>query len=197
TSPTLQSLWSETRTLKVDKTAPAVAPIPFDIVTPVRGASNVPINAILTWTPYEGAIGYEVALATDPTFAIIDYSHNVPVSNLFYASETLNYSTTYYWRVRGVTGPAPAKAAAPGGPWATGAFTTMAEPAKPVVVAPPATVTPSAPVVVPGPTEIKIVEVPVSTPAPIPSYLLWIIIVIGAVLIIALITLIARTRRVS
>jgi len=192
----LRSVWSEVRTLKVGKTAPAVAPILFDIVSPIRGAANVPINAILTWTPYEGAIGYEVALATDPTFAIIDYSHNVAVSNLFYASETLNYSTTYYWRVRGVTGPAPAKKAAPGGAWATGAFTTMAEPAKAVAA------TPAAPQIIiqkepAPPAEIKVVEVPVSTPAPIPSYLLWIIIVIGAVLIIALITLIARTRRVS
>jgi hypothetical protein len=192
---TLQSQWSETRTLKIAKTAPAVAPIPFDIVSPIRGANDVPINAILTWTRYDGAIGYEVALATDPTFAIIDFSHNVSKDNLFYASEPLAYSTTYYWRVRGVTGPAPAKAAAPGGPWVTGAFTTMADPAKAVT-------TPTTPQIIiqkepAPPPEIKVIEVPVQTPAPIPSYLLWIIIIIGAVLIIALIVLIARTRRVA
>jgi hypothetical protein len=176
------SPWSETRSFKIQ------SPVTFNIVTPEVGATGVSTSPTFTWTPFEGAIGYEVAVAEDETFAILDYSHSTE-STFYKAEETLKYSTTYYWRVRGVTGPAPAKKAAPGGPWITGVFTTEAkavEPTPPIVIEP----TPPTPA-----AEIKVVQVP--TAAPIPPALLWAIIAIGGVLIIALIVLIVRTRRVA
>jgi hypothetical protein len=176
------SPWSETRSFKIQ------SPEMFTIITPAVGATGVSISPTFAWAPYEGAIGYEVAVAEDNTFAILDYSHSTEAT-FYKAEETLKYNTTYYWRVRGVTGPAPAKKAAPGGPWITGVFTTEAkavEPTPPIVIEP----TPPTPA-----AEIKVVQVP--TAAPIPPALLWAIIAIGGVLIIALIVLIVRTRRVA
>ena len=131
----------------------------------------------LAWTPVEEAVTYLVVVSDDPTFATQLMSSVTP--NTFYTVEqALEYSKTYYWRVR-VT---------PDGPWANGVFTTMA---KPVAPTPPVEVKP------PSPPEVVKVEVPTVIQQPIPSYLLWIVIVIGAVLIIALIVLIVRTRRIT
>ncbi|MFC1932909.1 hypothetical protein ACFLXU_04695 [Chloroflexota bacterium] len=179
----MYSPWSETRSFTVER---------IDVFTvggPTIGATSVAIQPTFTWGEYEGAIGYEIALAEDPTFAILDWSHTVD-STFYKAEETLKYSTTYYWRVRGVTGPAPAKQAAPGGPWVTGVFTTEAEPVEtegPAVIVQPGETPPAQVIYVdkPGPSQ------------PIPDYLLWTIIGIGAILVIALIVLIVRTRRVA
>ncbi|MFC1957606.1 WD40/YVTN/BNR-like repeat-containing protein [Chloroflexota bacterium] len=183
------SPWSETGTFEVET---LVEKAIFNIVSPVLGSTGVPVNPTLVWSAYEGAIRYEVAVSEFADFSILEFSK--PVDTTFYnVEDTLANSTTYYWRARGVTGePAKAGLAAPGGPWANGIFTTEAkavEPAPPVVIEP----TPPAPE-----KEIQIVEVPMPAPAPaIPSYMLWIIIAVGAVLIIALIVLIVRTRRVA
>ncbi|MDP2731246.1 MAG: hypothetical protein Q8O55_12325 [Dehalococcoidales bacterium] len=182
------SPWSKVGSFTVEDLAAA----PFSIVTPASGANDVPIQPTLTWTPYEGAIHYEVALAEDPTFSILDFSYTA--DNTFFkvpATDELKYNTTYYWRVRGVTGPEAIVnkvLVVPAGPWEIGIFTTMAEPVveEPTVIVQPG-VTPPA----------QIVQVPVPQPSPIPSGLLWAVIAIGAVLVIALIVLIVRTRRVA
>jgi hypothetical protein len=180
---TFYSPWSETRSYDVGS---ATA---FTIVSPEVGATDVGLQPTLTWAEYAGAIGYEINVAEDPTFAILDISSNVE-GTFYRVTEELEYSTTYYWRVRGVTGVSTSpKTPAPGGDWVTGTFTTMAEPKEPT---PPVVIEPT-----PPPSAPEIVEVPVVTPAPIPAYLLWVIIVIGALLVIALIVLIVRTRRVS
>jgi hypothetical protein len=182
-----ESPYSELRTFTIGSA------VTFDFISPARGATDVDVMPVFVWNEYAGAIGYEVMVSEDPTFAIIDWSRSTPAGQTMYKSEeALAYGTTYYWRVRGVTGPAPARQAAPGGPWATGIFTTMDKPPaeeKPIVIVEkePA-----------PPPEVKVVEVPVPGPAQaIPDYLLWIVIIIGAVLIIALVVLIVRTRRVS
>jgi hypothetical protein len=182
----MYSPWSATRSIKVD------SPVAFTPTSPVLGATDVGTSPTLVWSPFAGAIHYEITVSKDSDFTFAEYSHNVPVDNTFYKSEELDYDTTYYWRVRGVTGPAVGRAAAPGGPWTTGVFTTMAEPS--ADAAPPVVITE------PGKTEVQIVEIPVPGPVvqqAIPDYLLWVIVVIGAVLIIALIILIVRTRRVA
>ncbi len=177
----LYSPWSTTRSFTI---AP---PIDFNLVAPTVGATGISSAPTFSWTAFQGAIGYEIAVSTDPTFAILDYSHTT-TATFYKPEETLKYDTTYYWRVRGVTGAAPEGKAAPGGAWVNGIFTTGSAP-----------VAPTPPVIIQQPTvpEIKIIEVPVEKPAPIPDYLLWAIISIGAILIIALIVLIVRTRRVA
>jgi len=166
----------------------------FQLSGPTVGAADVSLTPTFTWAEYKGAIGYEIVLSEDPSFAIIEWSRNVDQN--FYkvdAEEALKYSTTYYWRVRGVTGESVLQGqtwVTPAGPWITGVFTTMAEPVEeeapePVVITEP------------GKTEVKVVEVPVTQAPVIPTYLLWVIVAVGAILIIALIVLIVRTRRVA
>jgi len=187
----MYSPWSETRSFVVGSI------VAFAISGPEIGATDVGLTPTLTWAPLEGALAYEVMIAEDPTFGIVDIS--VTSENPFYkVGEALATSTTYYWRVRAQTGEAGVEGtkyqylqAPPTSEWITGIFTTMAEPVaeEPTVI----TVTEPAP---PAPApEVKVVEVPGA--APIPSGVLWAIVVIGAVLVIALIILIVRTRRVA
>ena len=177
------SPWSASRSFGIE------ASTPFAQIGPEKGATGVSVTPTFVWAPFEGAIGYEIMVAEDKSFAIIDWSRSVE-DTFYQTEEPLAYNTTYYWRVRGVTGPAPAKKAAPGGPWVVGVFTTAA---KPVEAAPPVVITEPAPPAPPA----QIVQVPVPQPTAIPAYLLWTVIIIGAVLIIALIVLIVRTRRVA
>jgi hypothetical protein len=187
TSP-MFSEWSETRTLSIE------SPDTFTVSGPVVGAADVSTMPTFTWAEYEGAIKYEIAVSEDPTFAILEWSANV--DNPFYAvgaDNALKYSTTYYWRVRGVTAEPYLEGRTwitPAGPWVTGVFTTMAEPveeeeAEPVVITEP------------GETRVEVIKVPVTTSPVIPTYLLWVIVGVGAGLLIALIVLIVRTRRVA
>jgi len=160
----------------------------FELVSPDLGATGISTLPTFVWNDYKGAIHYEIMVAEDPTFAIIDWSRTCP-RTFYRAEEALANDTLYYWRVRGVTGEAVPEKAAPGGPWVTGMFTTAP---KPVEAAPPVVIEPAPPA-----PPAQIIEVPTPTPAPpIPSYLLWAIIGIGAILVIALIVLIVRTRRV-
>jgi hypothetical protein len=170
----MYSPWSASRSFTVEASKDFVAS------SPEVGATGVSITPTLTWTPSEGADSYEVAVAEDPTFAILDFSHTTE-NTFFKGEETLKYSTTYYWRVRGIED-------GTAGPWVEGVFTTEAEPVEPT---PPVVIEPT------PPSEVKVVEVPVVQPQAIPDYLLWAIIAIGAILIIALIVLIVRTRRVA
>ena len=226
----LWSPWSQTRSFTVKSIIGPEVVAPFDIITPEVGAIAVPVQPTFTWTAYEGAIGYEVMLSENPDFAILEWSRTTDTT-FFQAPDPLAYATTYYWRVRGVTGepvpaepkgppgapppgappkagppppgappegappagppkggkpPKPPAMVTPAGPWVAGVFTTEARPAE---VAPPTGVAP------PAPPEVEVVEIPVA-PA-IPPALLWVIVAIGAVLVIALIVLIVRTRRVA
>jgi hypothetical protein len=183
----MYSPWSEVRSFNIE------SPVTFAITSPEVGATEVSLTPTISWTPYEGAVKYEVQISEDPTFAILDVSASS--ANSFYlVEESLKKSTAYYWRARGVTREAyqEVKTWIPAitGPWVTGMFVTMGEP----VVEEPTVIVEKEPA--PPPT-VKVVEVPISTPAPIPAALLWAIIVIGAVLVIALIVLIVRTRRVT
>jgi hypothetical protein len=183
----LISPWSTARTYTIG-TPVNLGERVFKILSPAVGATDVSVNPTFTWTPFIGALNYEIMVSETPDFAIIEWSHTV--TDTFYkATETLKYNMTYYWRVRAVTGAVPATGPAPGSPWITGIITTEAEP----VVAEE----PEPTVIIQKETEVKVVEVPVPQPQPIPSYLLWIIIAVGAILVIALIVLIVRTRRVT
>ncbi len=175
------SAWSTGASFKVET---AVA---FSLTAPEKGAYDVPIKPTLVWSPFGGAIYYQVQIGTDASLVFPDIDKTT-INTVYQPEESLTYDTTYYWRVRGVTGPADASGALPGSDWVTGIFSTMAEPKEPT----PAVVTITEPA--PPPT---IVTIEKEVPAQIPSYLLWIIIVIGAILVIALIVLIVRTRRVA
>jgi hypothetical protein len=176
TTEPLYSPWTEGRSFTVASFDT------FVVSGPETGAVDVGLMPTFTWAEYPDAVGYEIMLSEDPTFAIIEWSYNT--DNPFYASEQeLKYSTTYYWRVRARIGETER------GSWITGIFTTMAKPVEPEPDEPDV-------ITVTEPGEIKIVEVPGDQPV-IPTYILWVIVGVGAILVIALIVLIVRTRRVA
>lgn len=171
-------------------------------MVPAAAATDVSTTPALSWPATTGATGYVIQIAEDSTWKILDVSATT-TNTFFVAPAPLAYSTTYYWRVRATSGTTDSA-------WTVGIFTTAAKPAPPAKAIefpeplPPVEVVESTIVIEqPAETEIQIVEiektvtVPVTIPQPIPSYLLWTIIVIGAVLIVALIVLIVRTRRVA
>ncbi|GAH77466.1 unnamed protein product, partial [marine sediment metagenome] len=111
------------------------------------------------------------------------------VTSYAYVTE-LPYSTAYYWKVKAVSG-LEAEGDLEEGAWASGVFITKAEPEE---EAPPIEVIEQPPVVIE-----PIVEVitPAATTTLITPAWIYVIIGVGAVLVIALLVLIVRTRRVA
>jgi hypothetical protein len=173
------------------------------VLNPAQGAVNVDVvNTNFTWPALTGTTGvtYQFVLAQDlgttDKFAIIDYSDNTP-TNAVTLQETLLYSTQYWWRVRAVTATSTSD-------WTTFMFTTAPKPTATVVTTSGPTTTAPVPTIIlptvtlPGSTVIITTGGPAtgtSTPA-IPTYILWAVIAVGAVLVIAVIVLIVRTRRI-
>jgi hypothetical protein len=186
-TPMWYSPWSATRNFTI------MSPVSFTVTAPVVGATEVSVTPTISWSAYEGAVKYEVQVSEDPTFAILD-SGSTTANPFFLVDEPLKKSTAYYWRTRAITQEAyqEVKTWIPAitSPWLTGMFVTMGDP----VVEEPLIIVEKEPA---QPPEVKVIEVPVTTPSPVPAALLWAIIVIGAVLVIALIVLIVRTRRVT
>ncbi|MFC1945948.1 WD40/YVTN/BNR-like repeat-containing protein [Chloroflexota bacterium] len=157
-----------------------------------QGGTNAPLKPNFAWGNVPGATAYEFQLSTSSDFSVPLVSVEA-ATTVYTLPAALEYGTTYYWRVRGVS-------AAAATAWSLiTAFTTLDAPAAP---APP----PAPPVVVTS-VPAPVITVPPAQPAPIitippapaaeqiaPAYI-WAIIIIGAVLVIAVIILIVRTRR--
>jgi len=167
------SRWSDTRSF-MTKVGQAAAPVQ---VSPLPGADEVIINPTFNWLAVAGADLYEIEIATDAGFTSLVTS-STSLINAWAADVELDYSTVYYWRVRGVS-----SSGAPAGDWVISVFSTME---KATAAPAPVEVT-----TVPAPDVTVTVPVTEITPAWI-----WAIIAIGAVLCIAVIVLIVRTRRV-
>jgi hypothetical protein len=152
---------------------------------PAYGATGVQLRPSFNWISTPTATGYEFQLSKNPDVDPWGYyltdvlvsktAGNALPSNVYQLDQDLEYSTTYYWAVRAVSPDAESD-------WARGVFTTMAKPVEP---APPIQITP--------PPPAPVIEIP---PSPITPTIIWAIIGIGAILVIALIVLIIRTRRV-
>lgn len=173
--------------------SPAIPPQPA-----ANGGTGVSLTPNLVWGGVVGATGYELQLATDPEMSnlILDLTGENALGNVtsYLVTSPLDYSTVYYWRVKaiGLTSETFYSTVQ--------AFTTMAEPAptQPVVTVPPAPtptiVLPTPTVVVPQqPTPTVIVNPPAEEK--VSEVYIWVIIIIGAVLVITVIVLIVRTRR--
>jgi len=137
---------------------------------------NIPTSPVFNWGAFKYATGYEFQMASDSGMSTLltDLSGDSALGAItsYKYADSLDYNTTYYWRVRAVQGSATAYS-----DWsATVGFTTMAEPA---AATPPVVIGPS------GEAE----------PSVTPAYI-WAIIAIGAVLVVTVIVLIVRTRRV-
>ena len=165
-------------------------------INPVNGATGISVTPAITWGSVPGATGYDFKIATDPAFTNIVDSKSAINTTVYAPASALKANTTYYWEVRALNGTA-------AGDWVISAFTTQVS-AVPTGTAGPAPVAPAPPQTIvvtipPQPQQSIVVTIPPNTvPAPAPSTpaYVWVIIVIGAVLVIAVIILIARTRRV-
>ena len=154
---------------------------------PAAGASNTSTTPTFMWAPVDGAISYELQIADNEMFrgSLAGGAEKVSdeplvvrrhITNNVYALATpLEFSTTYWWRVRAST--STVKVAGEEGPWVVGIFTTEAAPPPPPEPEPPAP---------PPPTPV----------APTTPAYIWVIIAIGAVLVVSVIVLIVRTRRI-
>jgi len=207
-----------TATVSVNSPADG-ADIPFNRV------SGVSEQIIFTWEcPSDKVSEFDFEIATDSGFnedvlslAIVkssgtwdegDIISQIVGPDAATAAAAINFmeETTYYWRVRvDAAGPIRSNYSE------TRSFTTgsLPEAVAPVIISqapapvievppapaitlqPPEIVLPAPP---PAPPEIVIPAAPAPAP-PIPSWALYVIIIIGAVLVIALIVLIMRTRR--
>ena len=176
-------------------------PIYSGNLRPEHGATGIPVLPSFAWDAMTGAANYKLQLSTAADFSTLLYDVTIPGSqNYWVPPESLDYETRYYWRVASVGSTGVQSA------WVTSVFTTEAEPLPPVTVTlPPVTntvtqtVTPPAQTVIittPGPAVTVTQPAPSIQPAETPAYV-WAIVGIGAVLVIAMIVLIVRTRRVA
>jgi hypothetical protein len=166
------SKWSEERDFTT-----ALLAVPFaDLCSPDCGAQDIILTPSFSWGDVDGATGYDVELATTEAFTVGVIKGKTTV-NAWKPGVTLEYATTYYWRVRAF------KDGIYSG-WTYCLFTTMEEPVEPP---------PPVEVVVPPPAAPPVIEIP---PAQmITPMWIYAVIGVGAALAIVVIVLIVRTRR--
>jgi hypothetical protein len=190
TSPNLGNMSGLEFVLTEPSVAPLGAPAQASL-SPAQAATGISTTlASFSWDAVAGADSYNFQLA--PYFDVVDpfqaafimFDTTVPTNGIILVNEDLDYYETYAWRVQAVRGTEE-------GAWVTSFFITEAEPVEPPdpieIVIPEPTPTPEIEVIVPAPTEVQV----------IPEYLLWVIVGVAAVLVIAVIVLIVRTRRVA
>jgi len=180
-------------------TNPDVPTFPTGLV-PFPGQQNVQTLPTFQWDPVYGATSYELWLDTKSDFSSAQKFTGI-LTNAFAAPTALANNAIYYWQVRAVTSTG---VSAWNGTWS---FTTVLAP-QPVVTVPPA---PTPTIIITAPPQVTVTQAaPVPTPtfilpqptitiaqpeAQTPTYI-WIIVAVGAVLTLAVIILIVRTRRV-
>jgi YVTN family beta-propeller protein len=90
---------------------PPIAPSAPTIIAPSNGATNVPLNAVLTWNSAKGAASYLVQISTGTSFtSAIDTA----VTDTAWETAALPTSTGYFWRVNATNA------------WGTGPWSTVA-----------------------------------------------------------------------
>jgi parallel beta-helix repeat protein len=159
----------------------AGTPAPPDVIAlyaPEAGADTALTNVPFTWASHEEATSYELVISANADMS----SPMVKVSaagTAYTYTGTLTDGTPYYWQVTALDGEDVV------GRSDVGTFIAKA----PVVPEPPVVIEPYEPPVIE-----PVIEIP---PSPLTPGIVWAIIAIGAILVIAVIVLIVRTRRVT
>jgi hypothetical protein len=112
----LESPWSEVRTFTVKL---GQANTKLQILSPQAGDAGVHLNPAFQWTGVAGASEYEIQIADNANFD--DIISALVNTTAWVSDTTLEYGTTYYWRVRALNSNA-------GSDWVTGVFTTREMP---------------------------------------------------------------------
>jgi hypothetical protein len=170
------SKWSELWTFTT-----AMPVVPF-LCSPECGERDVIITPNFSWTAVKDADYYEVQIATDEDFT--DAVSGTATVNAWVGAPELEYGTVYYWRVRAVKDGVYSD-------WATCIFTTMEEPVE-VWVSPY-----TGEKFYSEADLLAHIAAWEAAHAPVTPIYIWVIIAIGAILVIALLVMILRTRRVA
>jgi hypothetical protein len=180
----IKTLWSDPVEVTVQAGTPVTQTYAGPQILGPQGGGTTGLNPGFAWAPVAGATKYQFIVATDAALTKTIGGTPVVVTTPSFQVMGLDYGTTYFWAVK-VLEPTP-------GVQTISTFSTMDEPAAAVD---PGTTTP--PVVVPTqPVPDIIVNVPDQTDGgTISATAIWAVIGIGAVLIVAVLVLIVRTRR--
>jgi hypothetical protein len=154
-----------------------------ELYSPEAGASGVPLKPVFQWSAIAGADSYELLVSTDASFSnpiIVKIGDYALPATAWQSDISLDYGTTYYWKVR-------ASGLSSYSAWsAVGAFTTESPPSQPPPA--PELSSPSSP----SPPELPSPSsTPPSSPPPAQSTLPdWIIYLAGALLLTTVLLLI-------
>jgi len=185
----LQSAWSAMQKFSIQQLASIVP----SLGAPANGGEINTTNPSFSWSPISGVTSYDFMLDTGTSFAAPLYHATAFGGGLdLPVSIQLEAGRTYFWRVRTLTPNI--------GEWSTiGNFTVaseeIAEPTTTISTVITTNVT-NTTITIPQPTT-TILTLPQTTQTVNevnPTYI-WAIIIIGAVLVLAVIVLIVRTRR--
>jgi hypothetical protein len=156
-SPAL-SPWSERRSFTTIMDTEAVTLRPE---SPAVGATGVTVKPVFQWTAVIGAQAYELLVATDAVMngpVIARDGEYAIAGNVWQCDVSLDYATTYYWKVRAVN-------ASTSSAWSTtGIFTTEEAP----VATPAPALDHEAPLIQPladNPAQGQVAELPAPTPS--------------------------------
>ncbi|MFC2065858.1 hypothetical protein ACFLUO_02185 [Chloroflexota bacterium] len=182
----LLSYYSEVRSFTVEP----VAALVLNLLSPANGDINVSRMPSFSWEPVSGATEYQFLLADNSDLAAPLVDTGISTAGFAMAKE-LEFGKTYFWAVKAV---APVE----GGQSAIANFTVkeepiVAEPGLPVVVEKVSPQVINIPATSPPPE----IVIPPSPPLPVPivpAYI-WATIIVCAILLVAVIILIVKTRR--
>jgi len=156
--------------------------------SPDYGDDDVLLKPTFSWLSVPGATSYELELADNPFFA--NASVKKPLTHTTWTWDVdLEYGSEYYWRARAVKKGNVSS-------WSEAVFTIITKEKEAGLAPAPPAPPPQITVQPTPPAPAPIVQVPPALPSPVTPAIIWAIIIIGAVLIIAVIVLIVRTRRI-
>ncbi|MFC1931755.1 hypothetical protein ACFLXJ_06115 [Chloroflexota bacterium] len=190
TSEPVLSPWSDKWSFTTGLDTEAIA---LKLENPKAGAAGVPTKPIFQWSAVPGADTYELLVSTDVNFAnpsIMKTDAYALSTTAWQGNTSLNYDTTYYWKVRAI-------GANTYSDWsAVSAFTT--EPPPPLQVTSPVPTPAISIVPPPSTTPIPVPMPPAPSPVPppptstiqIPTTPNWVIYLIGALLLTIILLLI-------
>jgi hypothetical protein len=177
---------SEVRSFTIVANAASVP----ELASPAIGTTVQPDQVAFSWSPTAGTTSYSFQLDTGATFTAPLYSTTVTSAGASLPlTVTLERGRMYYWRVKALT---PTE-----GDWSSvGNFIVAAEATSLTTTTVASTTVTSTVITIPQATS-TIITMPAATQTVEevnPTYI-WAIIIIGAVLVLAVIVLIVRTRR--
>ena len=190
TEPVL-SPWSDKWTFTTSLDTEAVA---LKLESPKAGTTGVSIRPLFQWNAVSGAESYELVISTKVDLSnpsILKLGDYALPSTAWHCNLSLDYDTTYYWKVRAISGNTRSEWSAVGG------FTTESAPSTSPPETPPASPTPpQVPIVItppapaPAPTPPTPPPPPAPTPAQFPNTPDWAYLIGGALLLTIILLLI-------